>query len=40
MTEQIRGQGGHVFFFDRPEKHNFGRGHCDLASCQVSLNTV
>ena len=27
-------------FSDRPEKHNLGRGHCDLASCQVSLNTV
>ena len=27
-------------FSDRPEKHKFGRGRCDLASCQVSLNSV
>ena len=27
-------------FFDRPEKHKLGRGHWDLASCQVSLNSV
>ena len=33
------GQGGHLFF-DRPEKHKLGRGHWDLASCQVSLNSV
>ena len=25
---------------DRPEKHKLGRGRCDLASCQVSLNYV
>ena len=25
---------------DQPEKHKLGRGHWDLASCQVSLNSV
>ena len=28
------------FFFNRPERHTLGRGHWDLASCQVSLNSV
>ena len=27
-------------FSDQPEKHNFGRGRWDLASSQVSLNSV
>ena len=27
-------------FSDRPEKHKLGRGRLDLASCQVSLNSV
>ena len=27
-------------FSDRPEKHKLCRGHCDLASCQVSLNSI
>ena len=27
-------------FSDRPDKHKLGRGHWDLASCQVSLNSV
>ena len=27
-------------FSDRPEKHKLGRGRWDLASCQVSLNSV
>ena len=27
-------------FSDRPEKHKLGRGHWDLASCQVSFNSV
>ena len=27
-------------FSNRPEKHKLGRGHWDLASCQVSLNSV
>ena len=27
-------------FSDRPEKHKLGRGHWDLSSCQVSLNSV
>ena len=33
-------QGRPSCFSDRPEKHNFGTGCCDLASCQVSLNSV
>ena len=28
------------YFSDRPEKHKLGRGRGDLASCQVSLNSV
>ena len=28
------------FFSDRHEEHKLGRGRCDLASCQVSLNFV
>ena len=28
------------FFSDRPEKHKLGRAHWDLASCQVSSNSV
>ena len=27
-------------FSDRPEKHKLGRAHWDLASCQVSSNSV
>ena len=27
-------------FSDRPEKHKLGRGRWDLASCQVSLNSI
>ena len=27
-------------FSDRPEKHKLGRGRWDIASCQVSLNSV
>ena len=27
-------------FSDRPEKHKLGRGRSDLASCQVSFNSV
>ena len=40
MSKQIRGQGGHLFFSDQPEKHKLGRGRCDLAFCQVLLNFV
>ena len=29
-----------IFFSDWPEKHKLGRGGWDLASCQVSLNSV
>ena len=28
------------YFSDQPEKHKLGRGRWDLASCQVSLNSV
>ena len=28
------------YFSDRPEKHKLGRGHRDLASCQVLLKSV
>ena len=27
-------------FCDQPEKHKLGRGHWDLASCQISLNSI
>ena len=40
MSQPIRGRGGHLAFFDRPEKHKIGRGHWDLATCQASLNSV
>ena len=33
-------QGRLFCFSDRPEKHKLGRGHWDLASYQVSLNSV
>ena len=31
---------GRPFIFGRPEKHKLGTGRLDLASCQVSLNSV
>ena len=40
MSQSIRGQGGHLVFFYRPEKHKLGRGRWDLASCQVWLNSI
>ena len=40
MSRPIRGQGGHLVFSDRPEKHKPGRGRLDLDSCQVSLNSI
>ena len=40
MSQQIRGQGGHFVFPIGPKKHKLGRGRWDLASCQVSLNSV
>ena len=41
MSQPIRGQSEAIlFFFYRTEKHKLGRGHWDLASCQVSLNSV
>ena len=33
-------QGRPSYFSDRPEKHKLGRGGWDLASCQVSLNSI
>ena len=40
MSQPIRGQGGHLVFPISPKKHKLGRGLWDLASCQVSLNSV
>ena len=40
MSQPIRGQGGPFCFSDRPEKHKLGRRRWDLASYQVSLNSV
>ena len=40
MSQQISGLGGHLVFFDRSEKHKLGKRRCDLASCEVSLNSV
>ena len=40
MSQSIRGQGGHLVFPIGPKKHKLGRGRKDLASCQVSLNSV
>ena len=39
MSQPIRGQGGHLDFSDRLEKHKHCRGRWDLASGQVSLNS-
>ena len=39
MSWPIRGQAA-ILFSDRPEKHKPCRGHLDLASCQVSLNSI
>ena len=40
MYQPIRGQDGHLFFWPAIKKHKHGRGRWDLASCQVSLNSV
>ena len=40
MSQPIRGQGGHLYFPIGTKKHKLGRGHLDLPSCQVSLNSV
>ena len=40
MSQPIMGHGGYLFFTDRPEKHRLGKGRKDLASCQVSSNSV
>ena len=37
-TNQRQGQPS--WFSDRPEKHKLGRGHWDVAFCQVSLNFI
>ena len=39
MSQPIRGQGGHLVF-PIGHKNKLGRGRWDLASCQVSLNSV
>ena len=39
MSQPIRGQERPSYFSDLPKKHKLGRGHLDLASCQVSLNS-
>ena len=39
MSQPNRGKGGHLVF-PIGRKHKFGRGRWDLASCQVSLNSV
>ena len=33
-------QGGHFGFLISPKIHKLGRGRCDLASCQVSINSI
>ena len=38
MSKSIRCQGGHFVFSNRPDKHKLGKGHWDLAYCQVLLN--
>ena len=38
MSQPIRCQGGHLVFWS--QKHKLGRGRWDLASCQVSLNSI
>ena len=40
MSQPIRGQGGHLVFPIGPKKNKLGRGRGDLASCQISLNSV
>ena len=40
MSPPFRGQGSHVVFPIGPKKHKLGKGRWDLASCQVSLNSV
>ena len=41
MSQSIRGRGGYLFFLrSARKKHKVGRGRLDLASCQVSLNSV
>ena len=40
MSQPIRGWGGHLVFPIGPKKHKLGRELRDLASYQVSLNSV
>ena len=37
---QSEARAANLFFPDWPEKHKRGRRHWDLASCQVSLNSI
>ena len=40
ISQPIRGQGGHLVFPNRSQKHKLGRGYWDIASYQVLLNFV
>ena len=40
MSQPIRGKGGHLVFPITPKNTNLVEGRWDLASCQVSLNSV
>ena len=40
MSHPLRGQGGHLVFPIGPKNYKLGRGISNLASCQVSLNSV
>ena len=39
MSQPIMGHGGHLFYLSA-RKHRLGKGRWDLASCQVSSNSV
>ena len=40
LSQPIRGQGWYLVIPIGPKKHKLGRGRWDIASCQVSLNSV
>ena len=40
ISQPIRGWGGHLTFSIGPKKHKLGRGHWDLLSCEVLLNSI
>ena len=39
ISQQIRGMAA-ILIFQSAEKQKLGRGGCDFASCQVSLNSI